>query len=246
MPTAWQAALRRIDVHLGSDVEDLNVWATPVEAMEATNRWLTDNAVRVTAGWEPHGENGYRLTAPDGQGWAFPHPTRRGAWEAAVSPVQAAAHEIRRDTRRGPVHYAVIDTDGRLHLRTGPWQAELGPDGWDQLILHTECGMTAFVGRYRYEPPPCNVLGSVLLVVFGAAVRPHPGPVILTGWNFEEEVRSLYDPSTLTDIHGTVRRLLGQEEGTSTLGPFMDEQILATAEHIRAAAHGPALPVGGA
>ncbi|MEV8635191.1 hypothetical protein AB0395_26390 [Streptosporangium sp. NPDC051023] len=98
------------------------------------------------------------------------------------------------------MRYALITTDGELHVKDANWpgiRAEVGPEGPAGVALPPVMPIAApwfrgwvnDVGHTRPEVYPRNVIGSLVLIGLGAATWPYAGPVVITGW----------DPNPYTD-----------------------------------------------
>ncbi|MEV4093838.1 hypothetical protein [Streptosporangium saharense] len=90
------------------------------------------------------------------------------------------------------MRYALITTDGDLHIKDAAWptiRAEVGPEGPARVhispIVTPElfCGWVNDCGLSLPDRYPRNLVGSLMLMALGAAEQPYAGPVVLTGWD---------------------------------------------------------------
>lgn len=121
--------------------------------------------------------------------------------------------------------YIVVDVDGQMHVRdTQPTldaiRREVGEPGFDQIRLRVPGrGFVNDVGHVQGLPR--NVVGSVLLLVCGAAELPYAGPVVVTGWDrhaWESEVLPLRPDvlDALRDLHTDIRHALDGDQAAGT------------------------------
>lgn len=151
--------------------------------------------------------------------------------------------------------YALIDNDGQLHMRTGGWESELGPEGFDRVGLHPSLPMAGWVNGSGLTMPqtyPRNPIGSAVLACLGAALRPYAGPVVITGFHHcaacEPDATDLhlwsmdYLPRLHCDI---VRALDGKApvKEAEKIGPEWGEFVRRYAQLVRTA-DAPTMRVG--
>lgn len=124
------------------------------------------------------------------------------------------------------MRYALIDNDGELHIKNADWstiRTEVGPEGPAQVRIApiltpaqfrgwvNDCGHL-FPDRY-----PRNIVGSLVLMMLGAAEQPYAGPVVLTGWDPPPgiEMCDLTDHQIqgLRGVYQDVRAALAGESG---------------------------------
>lgn len=90
------------------------------------------------------------------------------------------------------MRYALIDNDGELHVKDGGWldiRAEVGPEGPVSVRIAPILTPAMFrgwvndVGLFFPDRYPRNIVGSLVLMMLGAAEQPYAGPVVITGWD---------------------------------------------------------------
>lgn len=113
--------------------------------------------------------------------------------------------------------YALIDTDGAIHMRTGNFAREFGEDGPSQVNLSaSQLPIAGWVGDCSLITPdvPRNQVGAAVLCCLGAGVQPYAGPIVVTGFavrSYEADVCDLdrYTADYLPRLHQQVRIALG-------------------------------------
>jgi hypothetical protein len=149
------------------------------------------------------------------------------------------------------VTYVVIDTGGGLSIRTGPVtidlvRKEVGVEGWAKVYLDRKCEMVGWVndcGLLLPEKYPRNPVGACVMATFNAAQNPYAGPVVITGYAYNEsgypEPLQPYQLVGLTDVREAVVRVLAGKEPQPGDGwpswatPGWAHDIRRFAEHVR-------------
>lgn len=135
------------------------------------------------------------------------------------------------------IRYALIDSDGELHVKDGSYQearAEVGPEGWDRVRLLPPPGHARDWAGWINDDGhrlglPRNIIGGLVLNGLGATVLPYPGPVVITGWEYPgqpTEVTSLcvHQERAIREIHAEARRAL---DGAAAGGWADDARAIA-------------------
>ncbi|MCW2918544.1 MAG: hypothetical protein JWN52_6612 [Actinomycetia bacterium] len=117
--------------------------------------------------------------------------------------------------------YALIDTDGALHMLSGDFTAEFGADGTARVNLSaSQLPIAGWVGDCSLVMPdvPRNSVGAAVLCCLGAGIQPYAGPVVITGfvtYPYEPDACDLdaYTADYLPRLHRDVRVALGLDSG---------------------------------
>ncbi|MFJ8153879.1 hypothetical protein [Streptomyces sp. NPDC094468] len=143
------------------------------------------------------------------------------------------------------MRYAVIAAEGDLshHDDTIDWDTVIGPEGKTRVNLPglAVAGWVNDVGLLFPARYPRNVVGSCVLAMLGAPIRPYAGPIVFTGWNPANtplgllEIEPLPQPVAHLDVlHGSILKAVAGQNPRD-FSPSWAEQIREIADHVRTA-----------
>jgi hypothetical protein len=145
------------------------------------------------------------------------------------------------------VTYALIAEDGTLRIEAGVPSIEkitelVGPEGWARVYPHREFRATAWVndcGLILPDQYARNVVGACVIASMGASTQPYAGPMVITGYAFDEGGWPGDLPTTtiaaVRDIHTAVTAILAGKltETPPWADPQWPAEIAGLAEAVR-------------